>query len=645
MDFFEAQDRARRNTWLLVVLFLLAVAGLVLLTNLLLLCVYAYLQTDQLVFSPWVLYDYFTWKEFSTASIGVGLFLLGGSLYKMATLSGGGPTIAQRLGGQLIRQSTQDPQQRRLLNVVEEMAIAAGMPIPQVYLLEDTSINAFAAGLSPGNAVIGITRGALQRLTRDEIQGVIAHEFSHIANGDMRLNIRLVGILHGILLIGLMGYFLFRSLAYARRSSDSRAAGGIMLIAILGIGLMIIGYVGSFFGGWIKSVVSRQREYLADSSAVQFTRNRDGIAGALMKIGGASVGSRLWSPAAPEYSHAYFADGITRFWGSLFATHPPLEKRIRRILPRWDGKFAPSEILTEVGKVEDEPAREDTARAAAPAAALTSVESAIGQIGSLNEHNIDYIHQLLLAMPLLLRHAAQDPQDASAVIYAALVCMQKDEAAAFAALDSLSNPELSLQVRQFVPEIRHMDARSRFPLLELGASALREHSPNQFVQFKATVEKIIASDKSINLREWVVRRFLIQQLDEHFGFRKPVRARYNGLESVRGEVETILSLIAHTEHGKAEAAANAFRAGAGETGLNNLQMLPMDAFSLGMLDGAMDELMKLKPLAKPRLLKACVAIILADGDPTTGGIELVRTLSTCLNCPMPPLQAPAEIAA
>jgi hypothetical protein len=446
------------------------------------------------------------------------------------------------------------------------------------------------------------------------------------------------------LLIGLMGYFLFRSLRFSRYSSGGRGVAGLFPVAAIGIGLMIIGYAGSFFGQCIKSVVSRQREYLADSSAVQFTRNKDGIAGALKKIGGGSVGSCLSSPSAPEYSHAYFADGVIRFWESLFATHPPLEERIKRIEPRWDGKFLKSEVATTAAEVEPESAKTDFSQVAVPMAVLTSVEQAIGQVGSLNEQNIEYVHQLLVAMPILLREAAQDPLSASAVIYAALVCMQKDEAAAYAVLDAHVNPDLAVLARQFVPEIKKLDARSRFPLLELGASALRESTPNQFVHFKMAVEKIIASDKSINLREWVVRRFLIQQLDEHFGFRKPTRAKYGKLDALRQQAEVILSLIARIEHSNNKAAAAAFQSGADESGLDRLEMLSADAFSLGLLDRALDELMKLKPLAKPRLLRACVAIILADGKTTTIGIELVRTISTCLDCPMPPLQSSDESA-
>jgi Zn-dependent protease with chaperone function len=638
LNFFEAQDKARRNTLWLIVLFVLAVAGLILLTNFFLLSILVYVKTKQIVFSPEMLYYYYSWKEFTIVSVGICLLVLGGSSYKALSLSGGGPTVAEMLGGRLVSHATTDLQQRQLLNVVEEMAIAAGMPIPQVYLLSDTSINAFAAGISPANAVIGITEGTLRRLSREELQGVIAHEFSHIANGDMRLNIRLIGLLHGILLIGLIGYFLVRSLRFAGRSRSSKGGAGLLAIAALGIGLMIIGYAGSFFGQWIKAIVSRQREYLADSSAVQFTRNQDGIAGALKKIGGSAVGSYISSPSAPEYSHAYFVNGLNFFLQPWFATHPPLEKRIRRIEPRWDGEYLKSEIIKPAAP---EPAKAQPSAAeklAMTAAVLSSAEEAIGQVGTLNEENIEYVRQLIIATPLLLREAAQDAYSARLLIYAALVQLQKDKTAAMAVVARYADPDMQALVEKYLPEIEALEDKFKFPLLELGINALRELSPNQFVQFKAALESIIASDNSVNLREWIVQRFVLQQLDQHFGFRKPPKARVASLDTVGEEVGALLSLIAWIEHRKADNAAAAFAVGAAEAGLPNLELLSAKTFKLELLDRSLDRLMQLRPLVKPRLLKACVALIMHDGKATTRGIELVRTISTCLDCPMPPMR-------
>ena len=621
-------------------LFLLAVAGLVLLTNLLALGVIGYLKSGQIQFSQEAFRYYYSWQEFIVVSGAICLLIFGGSFYKTMSLSAGGTSVAEMLGGRLISQGTTDLQQRQLLNVVEEMAIAAGMPVPRVYLLEDTSINAFAAGRTPASAVIGVTRGTLGRLSREELQGVIAHEFSHIANGDMRLNIRLIGVLHGILLIGLIGYFILRSLRFTGRSRNSKGGSGILAIAALGFGLLVIGYAGSFFGQWIKAIVSRQREYLADSSAVQFTRSKDGIAGALKKIGGsAAVGSFLDSPAAPEYSHAYFADGIGSFWQSLFATHPPLEKRIKAIEPRWDGQFLASEISRSAPSEPVDTATVQNEKLAVTAAILTSAEQAIGQVGTLNEENIEYVHQLIIVMPPILREAAQDAFSARALIYAMLMNLQRDENTVAGLLQHHGDVDTQTLARKLLAEVKILDDKFKLPLLELAANALKEMSPNQFVHFKVAVDEMIHSDKSVNLNEWIIQRFLIQQLDEHFGFRKSRRAKYASLEPLKDEVATLLSLIAFIEHKEDEEAGAAFELGKNQSGLQTLEMLPRRGFKLESLNRSLDELIRLKPLVKPQLLKACVAVILADGETTTRGIELMRTISSCLDCPMPPLRA------
>jgi len=568
------------------------------------------------------------------------MLILFGSLFKTLSLSGGGTTVAEMLGGRLVPQGSREPRERQLLNVVEEMAIAAGMPIPKVYLLNEQSINAFAAGMSPADAVIGVTEGTLSRLTRDELQGVIAHEFSHIFNGDMRLNMRLIGILHGILLIGMIGYFILRSLRYSS-SRNSKSSGGIAAIGALGLGLMVIGYTGTFFGQWIKATVSRQREYLADSSAGQFTRNKDSIAGALKKIGGVSYGSYLNTPAAPQYSHAYFAEGVKGFFGAAFATHPPLEDRINRIDPHWDGEFIHSEAVQPLPPqaLRSTASRSVAEKIAVTTAILTSAEQAISQVGTLNEQNIEYVHQLIMAMPATLRTAAQDAFSARALIYAILLHNQKNRQDLWKILVQHADQSMPALTEKYLPELVNLDEKFRLPLLDLSINALRELSTNQFIQFKRAVHQIIIADNRIDLKEWIIQRLVIQQLDLHFGFRKPPKPRHGSLDIFKTEVETILALIAYVEHKDENEAKAAFASGAREAGIANLSIPDRQNFKLESLNRALDNLMRLRPLVKPRLLKACVEIILHDGKTTTRGIELVRTISTCLDCPMPPIPA------
>ncbi|MDZ4199116.1 MAG: M48 family metallopeptidase, partial [Kiritimatiellia bacterium] len=330
MDFFSHQEDARRKTRLLVFYYGLAVA-LILVSVYLVLVIGlgAAASGEEESVIRW-------WNPQLFLSVSVGLLALigAGTLYKIHQLAQGGEFVARSLGGRRVDPATTDVAERRLLNVVEEMAIASGAPVPPVFVMEEKGINAFAAGMTPSDAVIGVTRGCLETLTRDELQGVMAHEFSHILQGDMRLNLRLMGVLHGILLIALAGYFLFRSSLSAprSRSRENKDGGGLRFaLVLLGLALLVIGYIGVVFSKLIKSAVSRQREFLADASAVQYTRNPSGIAGALRRIAGYSGGSRILSPEAEEASHLFFANSLSSAWAGLLATHPPLSERIRRI--------------------------------------------------------------------------------------------------------------------------------------------------------------------------------------------------------------------------------------------------------------------------------------------------------------------------
>lgn len=328
MNFFEQQCRAKRRSVQLVILMFLAVLGLILVSCMLLILPFSYGKTLENMAS--------NWQFFATVSTLVtGVVLLGG-LIKYVELTGGGKVVARRLGGRLINHDARTLEERRLVNVVEEMALASGTAVPCVYLLPDQGINAFAAGFTPQDAVIGVTQGAISLLSRDELQGVIAHEFSHIYNGDMRLNTQLVAIVHGIMVIGLAGNHLLRGLEDTPHSSANRKQPTI-LVSMFGTALCIVGFSGTFVGNLIKAAVSRQREFLADATAVQYTRNPDSIAGALKKIGGYKMGSTLKAARAAEFSHLFFGPGTSSSY--LLSGHPDLRERIRRIDPDWDGTF------------------------------------------------------------------------------------------------------------------------------------------------------------------------------------------------------------------------------------------------------------------------------------------------------------------
>jgi len=402
---------------------------------------------------------------------------------------------------------------------------------------------------------------------------------------------------------------------------------------------MVIGYAGTFFGKWIKASVSRQREFLADASAVQFTRNKDTIAGALKKIGGLDEGSLLETPSASEYSHAYFASGVSVFLESMFATHPPLKERIKQIDPGWNGRFISPKPVTAEPKTSKEKAR-TAAEMVITAAVLTATEQAISQIGTINDTNIEYAQQLILAIPKSLRIAAQSAYSARAVIYTLLIREQKNKNEAWGLLKKHADDAIPDLTKELFSESVNLDERLILPLLELCVNGLRELSQKQYKKFKFTVTEIITSDKTIDLNEWVIQRLVLQQLDEHFSLRKPAKEKYAYLGAVKKDAEIILSLIAYAEHKDDSSdalAKQAFNLGKKEIGAFAFNIMPKEELSLKALNEALDHLMQLKPLLKPRLLKACAAIILADGKTTRKGIELFRTLSSSLDCPVPPL--------
>ncbi|MFQ5642774.1 MAG: M48 family metallopeptidase [Thiogranum sp.] len=644
MNFFESQHRVRRNTAWLVFLFSLAVVSLIVMTNLLVMLAFGYLNADRLAGSgvPSLQMD---WQTFVVISAGVVAVVTLGSLYKVMTLSSGGKAVAESLGGKLIPQNTRDPKQRKLLNVVEEMAIASGTPAPPVYLLADEQgINAFAAGFSPRDAVIGVTRGTIEHLNRDELQGVIAHEFSHIFNGDMRINIRLIGILHGILILGLIGYYILRPAAYSgHRRSSGKNAGGIMMLAI---GLMVIGYAGTFFGNLIKAAVSRQREYLADASAVQFTRNPGGIAGALKRIGGLEYGSRVETPAAAEVSHAFFAQGLSGVMQSLFATHPPLKKRILRIDPHWDGRFESADRpdpprQDEQGNAKETLSREEVARkvaAVVTGAAVVDVMNSIDQIGNPAQGSIDYSRALVAALPVAVKDAAHEPFGARAVMYClALDSGPADRDKQLQHLEQQADPGVYPLVIGLLPEMDGLDARFRLPLVDIAIPALKQLSLQQYKLFKQNLAALAHMNARVDFLEWSLQKILFNHLDAWFFKLTRGPVRHAGLEQLSGEVALVLSAMAYVGQPDRHGAEQAFRVAATVLDLGELKLLKETEISLAALDVALDRLASLKPLVKPRLLKACVASIVQDQRIAPVEMELLRAFSDVLDCPMPPV--------
>lgn len=643
MNFFESQDRVRKNTALLVVLFILAVVALIIMTNLLVMIVFGFINSQQLGNGETGIQQ-MDWRTFVAVGIGVAVVVLVGSLYKIMVLSAGGKVVAESLGGQLIPQNTQNPNQRKLLNVVEEMAIASGTPAPPVYLLADEpGINAFAAGFSPRDAVIGVTQGTIDHLSREQVQGVIAHEFSHIFNGDMRLNIRLMGALNGILILGILGYYLLYSTSFSSRRRDNDKGAGAILA--LGIGLMAIGFAGTFFGGLIKAAVSRQREYLADASAVQFTRNPNGIAGALKRIGGLEFGSKVANPGAAEVSHAFFAQGISGFMQWLSATHPPLAKRILRIDPQWDGKFdyadrtEPVQDRKQAGKSET-PARQAVAgrvAAVAAGAAVAGAATAMDQIGNPTREAVDAARAQLAELPSGIKEAAREPHGARAVIYSlALDSGQEVRAKQLKQLQDHADPDVYALTLALIQQMDELDVKYRLPIIGIAIPALKQLSLGQYKSFRENLTALIEMDSRVDLLEWSLQKIVFNHLDGQF-FKLPrMKARYSDPGQLKKEIELVLSVMAHAGAERQGDSEGAFVAAAKALASSGLVLLPKNQIRISDLDLALEKLEQLKPLAKSRLLQACVASVEYDRRATAVEVELLRAFAGALDCPVPP---------
>ncbi|MBK5205346.1 MAG: M48 family metallopeptidase [Polaromonas sp.] len=642
MNFFESQDRVRKNTMLLVVLFVLAVIALIIMTNVLVMVVFGFINSDQLRDGDTLLRQ-MDWKTFATVGVGVSVVVLAGSLYKIMALSAGGKVVAESLGGQLIPQNAQDLNQRKLLNVVEEMAIASGTPAPPVYLLaNEPGINAFAAGFSPRDAIIGVTQGAIEHLSRDQLQGVIAHEFSHIFNGDMRLNIRLMGALNGILILGILGYYLMYSTSFSgrRRGNDNSGAA----ILALAVGLMTIGFAGTFFGALIKASVSRQREYLADASAVQFTRNPNGIAGALKRIGGLESGSKVENPGAPEVSHAFFAQGISGFMQMLSATHPPLAKRILRIDPGWDGKFYSSDRpdaaqgLRQTAEAKSMTRKADAEKmgAVAAGAAMTGVMTAMDQIGNPKQESVDYARSLLSELSVVIKEAAREPHGARAIIYSmALDQRQEVRARQLQQLQDHADADVYALTLTLMPQMDDLDIKFRLPVIDIAIPALKQLSLSQYKAFKDNLIALIEMDSRVDLLEWSLQKILFNHLDGQFLKLAPMKVRYSDPAQLKKEIELVLSMMAHAGAEDQNEVEGAFGASVDALGSGGLALLENDQIKIADLDLALGKLNELKPLAKSRLLKACVASIWHDQRASAVEVELLRAFAGVLDCPMP----------
>lgn len=662
MNFFALQEKARRSSRRMVVLFALAVVVIVLAVD----AVMVFVGFGRRMTDAGMALDY---PRLLLVSLGVLAVIGLASLFRTLSLRGGGSAVARGMGATPVTPDTTNPAWRRLRNVIEEIAIASGVPVPEIYIMEnEAGINAFAAGYSPADAAVCVTQGCLDKLTRDELQGVIAHEFSHVLNGDMRLNIRLIGLLFGILVIGILGRMLMYS---GGRVGGSRRGSNGTYVAVIGLALLAIGYIGFFFGRLIQASVARSRESLADASAVQFTRQSAGIAGALKKIAALSEGSLLEAQDTQQVAHMLFGEGLAG--ASMFATHPPLMQRIKTLDPAFDREelFAIAEAWQQPVKADDSDSKHASLSGWAPAggslpevpgtrampgiatailgagaATLPSISARTGvsadgvtaQVATPGNDDFSLAGGLHESIPDELAAAARDGKQAPWLLLAMAVSRSDDSRMLqLGAAARLLDGDGMVQVPHFVRRLRDLHPMLRLPLAALAFPTLRRLPRPRLQQLVDWLEKIIDADGKVELDEYCLAKLVqVQVMDALDPAAAFARGRRR-LSACVDEMRDLFALVAHYGNDDEDAARRAFMAACQEAMPGKpLQYARPDDWQRA-LDEALVCLDRISPAGKELVVRGLTRAVRDDGQVTVAESELLRVVCAALHCPLPPM--------
>ncbi|MEM9399313.1 MAG: M48 family metallopeptidase [Verrucomicrobiota bacterium] len=686
MDFFSRQDQAIKNSKTLVIYFILAIVTTVIafyfaivfliiavsefFTNVPFIATEKSEPSEALFGTSVSYYDDLVWggsywlfdpELFLITSLITGIIICMGTCFKMHQVSKGGGYVATLLGGRLVNPGTDVFEEKKLINVVEEMAIASGMAVPEVYVLdEEMGINAFAAGFEANDSVIGVTQGCIKGLNRDELQGVIAHEFSHILNGDMAMNMRLVSMTYGISCLSTIGRVILELFpsggrrhryGYGDVSSNKRGNAGGFIIFILGIGfsLYVIGGIGHFFARLIQSAVSRQREFLADASAVQFTRNKEGIVGAFLKILGYSKGSKMSNAFAGEVSHFFFGNGISSSLNEWFSTHPPLMRRIKEIDPNFEGVIAEFKLEP----ADKEPAVDEKSKIKEGMKFLSD-SSVAGLVDTVDSNkskdswqksaeqeaqNIYYAQAIRKEIPKAIYDAAHEPFGARALVYGLLLDPEDDiRAHQVKVLEQHADKAVMRELNRLWEALCELPASNKIPVLDISISALRFLSPDQYKTFKDNVRALIESDGQISLFEYMLEKMLIRHLDKFFSKKKKPNIKYQNFLSVMDPILIVLSSFAYLGQDDPDKIKQAFHKGCQQLNITNysFKLIGQEKCGLQEVDHALNELAQAKVFIKRNVIYASSKILVVDQEVNAREAELIRATADVLNCPIPP---------
>jgi Zn-dependent protease with chaperone function len=664
VDFFAAQDLRRQKTKWLVLLYAAAIMAIIVGIYVVVAGVLVVNQKDQAA----AMQNFFDWRLFAGVAA-INLLLIGGaSFMKIMELRAGGAHIAAQMGGTLVQPSTTDRLEKRLLNVVEEMALASGISVPPVYVMNgEPGINAFAAGYTPADAVIGVNRGTLEQLNRDELQGVIAHEFSHVMNGDMRLNIKLIGWLCGIQLLATIGYFALHAFGSGGRRSSNDKNGGAAAIMVIAIALLIFGYIGQFFARLIKASISRQREFLADASAVQFTRYPDGIGGALKVIGASPTGSTIKSKEAEELSHMFFASSFSSGVANLFSTHPPLVPRIQKLDTKFDGDF---KGYFKVRERMAEARRSARDRAAKQREQLSKINPVgmmfpeeiasrfpvdpailIASVGMPQQSDVERSKDVIRQIPEKIADAARHAFSARCVAFAMLASDSPElRSKQVQLLVERENSATVETTQKLLEPVESLPVVLRLPLMEMLQGALANLSTEQYQHFRKTIEGLVRLDNKTSLFEFVVRHHLLMHLDRRFEVRRPPRVQFTKASQIPREFELMLSAFASASLSGSileDSTANeqnvlqAYRLAMQVAGFGDAadSVAELRSWEVEQLEQCMLRLHRASPELKKQFLHAAATLITFDHEITIVEAEFFRAVGESLDCPVPLLAA------
>lgn len=655
MDFQTRQEDAKQNTTKLIVLLALGVAAIIVVVSILLIALFYYSSGE---FQPL--------SAIAVAAPLTTVGVVGTSLVKSGQIkSGGGSYVATSLGGRPVDFNTLDPAEKQLSNIVKEIAIASGMPVPAVFLLDDEpGINAFAAGWTADNAAIGVTRGALLHLNRRELQGVIAHEFSHIANGDTRVKTRIIGWVFGIAVITVLGRILLHSLWWAprRRSKEDNSA---MVMLAAAIGLIVIGSVGTLFARMIQAAVSRQREYLADASAVQYTRDPSGIGEALIKIGAMGSENKIRAAHAVEAGHLFFSSALS----ASFASHPPLKNRIGRLVPDWDGQFSLPDRANEAQPQPATPAATGgdsrwggalpghiaipgmpqgafgvdpailVAGGAAPASALAGPQEAAGferpSFRGPSEAHIEYARMLLSEIPEQTQNYLHTRQGAVAAVVGSLVSPDpqlRPRQLEFAGRTIAMDPSYLDAASRVISDL---DRRLQLPAIDIALHSIRETPYEYKMSLAQAIRAMESSRPDQDLFRWMLRRVMLRHLeDQHDDGSAKHNAR---LDQLRAEAATVYAVLSWFNSSGPDQAQNAFEAALSVVGVQPYPVPALEKLTFDLVDEALDKLSDLDRPGRETFVEGATALVLHDQKTTAEEAELVRVVADAVRLPVPPL--------